>query len=118
MNSPASVNKDALVLLCVPDGAIESIIVNPEHLDNAAKTGALLHGLFEPHSAPGIDRLLAEALDDGCTEDRTLALRGGFDQWHSIGAATNDGHVAIVAATSRAGLIDLCQSPPRALLGD
>jgi two-component system, OmpR family, sensor kinase len=118
MNSPASVNKDALVLLCVPDGAIESIIVNPEHLDSAAKTGAPLHGLFEPHSAPGIDRLLAEALDDGCTGDRTLALRGGFAQWHSIGAATNDGHVAIVAATSRAGLIDLCQSPPRALLGD
>jgi signal transduction histidine kinase len=118
MNTPTSVNKNALVLLCVPGGAIESIIVNPGHLDGAAKSGAPLYGLFEPHSASGIDCLLAEALDGGCTNDRTLALRGGSAQWHSIGAATNDGHVAIVAATSRAGLIDLCQSPPRALLRD
>jgi hypothetical protein len=29
MNPPPSVNKDALVVLCVPDGAIESIIVKP-----------------------------------------------------------------------------------------
>jgi hypothetical protein len=29
MNPPLSVNKDALVVLCVPHGATESIIVNP-----------------------------------------------------------------------------------------
>ena len=118
MNPAASINKDALVLLCVPGGAIESIIVNPGHLDGAADSGAPLHGLFEAHNAPGIDSLLAEAIDEGCTDDRSLVLRGGSAQWHSIGAATNDGHVALVAAPSRAGLIDLCRSPPRALLRD
>ena len=118
MNTPTSVNKNALVLLCVPCGAIESIIVNPRHLDGAANAGATLHDLFEPLNAPGIDRLLAEALAAGCTDDRALTLRGSSAHWHSIGAATNDGHVAIVAATSRTGLIDLCRSPPRALLGD
>jgi hypothetical protein len=54
MNPPLSVNKDALVVLCVPHGATESIIVNPGHLAGAADSGAPLRGLFEPQSAPRI----------------------------------------------------------------
>jgi hypothetical protein len=71
------------------------------------QTPAHRRGLFEPQSAPGIDRLLAEAIDEGRPNDRALTLPAGSTQWHSIGAETNDGHIAIVTATSRAGLIDL-----------
>ena len=40
MNPPPSVNKDALVVLCVPDGAIESIIVKPPGISPVRQTPA------------------------------------------------------------------------------
>ena len=87
--------------------AIESVIVNPSISPVWQTPAHRSTDCLSLKSAPGIDRPLAEAIDDGFPNDRALTLPGGSTQWHSIGAATNDGHIAIVAVTSRAGLIDL-----------
>jgi hypothetical protein len=72
--------------------AIESIIVNPGISPMRQTPAHRSTGCLSLKSAPGIDRLLADAIDDGCPNDRALTLPGGSTQWHSIGAATNDGH--------------------------
>jgi signal transduction histidine kinase len=117
MSTPVSTN-DTIAMLCAPSGAIDSIIIYHDYLHGTAGLHPTFQAMLAPAAAKAADAMLAKALESGCANDRELAPRMDRQKWHFIGAATSNGHIAVIGSATSDGLARLCASPPPALVGD